>query len=64
MFLNKSLINSTKLFSLNSRFNAINVRNVCKTNQMKDIFKIQDEDDYKERVVNNKNVVLVDFYAT
>ena len=30
----------------------------------RDIFKIQDEDDFKKRVLENKNLVILDFYAT
>lgn len=65
MCLTKSLLNSSKILRLNCRLNCgLNVRNICKTNQMRDIFKIQDENDFKEKVLNNSKPVIVDFYAT
>ncbi|CAG2122685.1 unnamed protein product, partial [Medioppia subpectinata] len=51
-------------FRITSGLNAINSRNICSTNPMRDIFQIQDEDDFKDKVLNSKNVVIVDFHAT
>ncbi|XP_054164270.1 thioredoxin, mitochondrial-like [Oppia nitens] len=62
--LNKILLNTSRLFRLKSITSTITVRNICLTNSLKDIFKIQDENDFKEKVVNNKNPVIVEFYAT
>jgi len=64
MSINRLAVNSRKVFALNSRLNAIKWRTICTTNSLKDIFKIQDENDFKDKVLNNKNVVIVDFHAT
>jgi len=60
----KSLSNSLKYVKPYSRLNYMNVRSISQTNQMRDIFKIQDENDFKEKVLNNKKPVIIDFYAT
>ncbi|KAL7050579.1 hypothetical protein ACKWTF_004130 [Chironomus riparius] len=39
-------------------------RNVSTTSRLLDIFKVQDEQDFEKRVINSKNVVVVDFMAT
>ncbi|CAG9800751.1 unnamed protein product [Chironomus riparius] len=39
-------------------------RNVSTTSRLSDIFKVQDEQDFEKRVINSKNVVVVDFMAT
>jgi len=62
--MNRLLLNSSKVFGLKSTLNANNMRNICSTNALKDIFKIQDENDFKDKVLNNKNVVIVDFHAS
>jgi len=64
MFINKFLSNSSPLLrrSLNLKFS--NLRNISMSSSLKDIFKIQDEEDYKQKVLNNKKVVIVDFFAT
>jgi len=64
MFINKFYSITNSLLSRNSILFSNNIRCFSITHSLKDIFKIQDEDDYKEKVLNNKNVVLVDFFAT
>jgi hypothetical protein len=64
MFINKFYSITNSLLSRNSILFVNNIRCFSLTHSLKDIFKIQDEDDYKEKVLNNKNVVLVDFFAT
>ena len=39
-------------------------RNISTTSKLLDIFKVQDEQDFEKRVINSKNVVVVDFMAT
>ncbi|KAG5678024.1 hypothetical protein PVAND_007732 [Polypedilum vanderplanki] len=39
-------------------------RNVSTSSRLFDIFKVQDEKDFEERVLKSKNVVVVDFMAT
>lgn len=39
-------------------------RHFSKTFTLNEIFKIQDEEDYQKRVVNSKEPVILDFYAT
>ena len=38
-------------------------RNITTTSQLHDIFKVQDEKDFEERVLKSKKVVIVDFMA-
>ena len=40
------------------------VRHFSVTSAKKDIFKIQDEDDFKDKVLKSKEPVVVDFFAT
>lgn len=44
--------------------NTFAVRNFRTAAVNRDIFKVQDEEDFKKRVLENKNVVILDFYAT
>jgi thioredoxin 1 len=39
-------------------------RNVSTSSRLFDIFKVQDEKDFEERVLKSKNLVVVDFMAT
>jgi thioredoxin 1 len=41
-------------------------RNISTTSRLRDIFKVQSEDDFKTRVVeaSNKEIIVVDFMAT
>ncbi len=64
MFINKFYSITNSLLSRNSILFANNIRCFSLTHSLKDIFKIQDENDFKEKVLNNKNVVLLDFFAT
>lgn len=38
-------------------------RNITTTSQLNEIFKVQDEKDFEERVLKSKRVVIVDFMA-
>ena len=39
-------------------------RNLHSSAMRRDIFKIQDEADFKQKVLQNKNLVILDFFAT
>ena len=40
------------------------IRHFTVTGTRNDIFKVQDEEDFKKKVLNSKEPVVVDFFAT
>lgn len=58
MLRNFTKVNITKAFIRSTR------RNISTTSKLNDIFKVQSEKDFEERVLNSKKVIIVDFMAT
>ena len=58
MFRNLAKLNITQSIITSAR------RNISTTSRLRDIFKVQDEKDFEERVLKSKNTVVVDFMAT
>lgn len=52
------------LSSLRSIAYAQSVRSISTTGNVMDIFKIQSQEDFDEKVKNSKGPVIVDFFAT
>lgn len=52
------------LSSLRSIVNAQSARSISTTINVMDIFKIQSQEDFDEKVKNSKGPVIVDFFAT
>lgn len=54
--------NITRFSITKSLINTVQ-RNITTTSRLHEIFKIQDEKDFEERVIKSKRVVIVDFMA-
>jgi len=62
--LSRLVARTTRLAATSTRSTAIANRSIATSSIRREIFNVQDEEDFQNKVMNNKDPVIVDFSAT
>jgi len=62
--LSRLVARSARLAATSTRSTAIANRSIATSSVRREIFNVQDEEDFQNKVMNNKDPVIVDFQAT
>lgn len=63
MYFNNLKMNSLAKYSVFTS-SIKNIRQICTTGRLNEIFKISSQQEFDEKVKNSKTPVIVDFFAT